>query len=242
MTTMYDANTAQGIINDAMHDACILGEGKTPNSEQFRRWTRRLNDLANVWQTQGIKLWLQQDYAISAPVLTAGLALYVLGPTGNVPMTKPTRIEEQSCYYADANGVQRPLIPLSRNEFNNLGTLSTQGPINSFYVDKQQFALNVTLWLTPDALAATGSVHLILQNQINNIVNITDQMMFPLEWGLALRWGLADEMASGQPQAIMDRCAERAKAYRTALEDWDVEDVSVMIQPDSRGTPLSAFR
>ena len=33
---------------------------------------------------------------------------------------------------------------------------------------------------------------------------------FAQEWRIALRWGLADDIATGQPQAIMDRCAQRA--------------------------------
>ena len=60
-------------------------------------------------------------------------------------------------------------------------------------------------------------------------------MNFPIEWRIALRWGLADELATGQPQSIMDRCQQRAISYRTMLEDWDVEDAPTRFTPDSRG-------
>ncbi len=52
---------------------------------------------------------------------------------------------------------------------------------------------------------------------------------------MALRWGLADDICTGQPGEIMRRCAERAKAYREALEDWDVEDAATQFQPDPQG-------
>ena len=46
--------------------------------------------------------------------------------------------------------------------------------------------------------------------------------------------GLADELATGQPQPIMQRCEAKANQYRQALEDWDVEDASTSFAPDQR--------
>jgi len=70
---------------------------------------------------------------------------------------------------------------------------------------------------------------------VTNFISVTETMNFPIEWRIALRWGLADELATGQPQAIMDRCQGRALAYRTMLEDWDVEDASTRFTADTRG-------
>jgi len=89
--------------------------------------------------------------------------------------------------------------------------------------------------MVPDTTAATGTVHLILQTQATNMGSLTDNDAFPVEWAMALRWGLADELATGQPQTIMARCEAKAKAYREALEDWDVEDADTRFKPDPRG-------
>jgi hypothetical protein len=229
-----DYGTIAAIIGRGMRNAGLLGKGKDPNSWDLADGINRINGIAYLWQTQGIKLWLQQDYALQAPILQAGLALYGFGPTGNVPMVKPTRLVEDSCYFQDATGNRRPLIPMSRNEYDTLSVVQQQGAVNSFYVDKQQYVLNVNLWLTPDAFTALGQVHLILQNQIATVTQVTDQMSFPLEWSMALEWGYADEVCTGQPQTIMDRCATRATSYRLALDEWDVENTSVTMQPDPR--------
>ena len=86
-------------------------------------------------------------------------------------------------------------------------------------------------------------MHLLVQNQITQMVSLTDTTAFPLEWSMGLRWGLADELATGQPQAIMDRCEKRATAYRQALEDWDVEDAPTSFTPDQRALyATSSFR
>ena len=90
------------------------------------------------------------------------------------------------------------------------------------------------LWQTPDAEAATGTVHLIMQRQATELINLTDDLDFPQEWFIALHWGLADEISTGMPKAVQDRCERRAKELFEALEAWDVEDASTMFTPDSR--------
>ena len=87
-------------------------------------------------------------------------------------------------------------------------------------------------WLVPDATAAAGTAHLLIPQQITNFTGVTDTMNFPQEWFIGLRWMLADELAVGQPEAIMQRCEQRANMYRKMLEDWDVEDTATTFQPD----------
>jgi hypothetical protein len=213
-----------------MKDAGLLAEGDDPTPEQFAEHLGRLQDMVNVWQTKGIKLWLQLDQAIT---LTAGLATYTFGPAGTTVMTKPTRIIDDG-YYLDANSNRRPIRLISRNEYNLLSNPTTQGPINSYWVDKQQTQLSVKFWLIPDTQAALGTAHLILQQQVTNPINLVETLNFPLEWFMALRWGLADEICTGQPSAIVQRCAQRALYYMTILEDWDVEDASTRFTPDQQ--------
>jgi hypothetical protein len=127
---------------------------------------------------------------------------------------------------------------ISRNEWDTLSTKTTvvgqRGSVNSFFVDKQVATMNVYFWLTPDAVAATGTAHILLQQQQPNVVGLNDTMIFGPEWFIALAWGLAHEVATGQPQSVIDRCAQMSDGYRRALEDWDVEDASTLFQPDPR--------
>jgi hypothetical protein len=214
----------------AMVDAGYLQDGDDPTPEQYANYINRLNDLINFWQTQGLKLWLQSD--LSVP-LVAGQATYNIGPTGHVVMARPTRVLDDG-YYIDTSDVKRPLSLISRGEYLQLSNVTQLGAVNSYFVDKQTTQMAVSLWLVPDSLAATGTVHLLIQQQVANLVSLTDVMNFPTEWFLALRWGLADDICTGQPQAIMDRCQMKAAIYFNALEAWDVEDASTRFTPDSR--------
>lgn len=223
------SNTVSGIINDAMTDAGYLQEGQEANSEQLATYSRRLCDIINLWQTQGLKLFLLQDFAVN---LIADQSQYLLSSTSDdVIVDKPLRVLQ--AYVLDATSLtKRPLVPLSWNEWINLSqTTGNTGAINSYFVDKQATVLKVNVWLTPDTAEALNSLHLLLQTQAANPVSLQDNVSFPQEWRIALRWGLADDICTGQPQAIMDRCAQKAEIYRTALEDWDVEDAPTRFTP-----------
>ena len=228
MTAPAD-NTPASIIADAYLDAGITQEGQTPNSEQLATGMRKLTDLINVAQTDGLKLWLNVDTPVT---LTSGTGTYTFGPTGTVVMTKPMRVLE--AYYVSSTNIRRPLVPMSWNDYIRLSQITQTGALNSYFVDKQQSVLSVFFWLIPDATAATGTAHLLFQVQVQNFTGLTDTMNFPIEWRMYLRWGLADELATGQPAAIMDRCAQRAEGYRTKLTDWDVEDAPTSFAPDAR--------
>ena len=233
MTTPSN-NNPLSIIQDAYFDAGLIGVGQLVNGEQIVMGMRKLTDLINLWQTQGLKLWLNVDTSIT---LVAGTSTYTLGPSGTVDMTKPLRVVE--AYYMDANGIRRPLTPLAWADYVRLSTVNQSGSVNSYFVNKQATLLSVLFWPAPDTTAATGTGHLVLQTQVTNFINLTETMNFPLEWRIALRWGLADELATGQPQAIMDRCQQRALAYRTMLEDWDVEDAPTRFTVSQQGHGMS---
>jgi hypothetical protein len=226
-------NTPNSIIATAMRHSGKLSEGQLPTSEQFAMYLNDLNRMVNLWQTQGLKLWLQTDLSVTLVAGQGGQGNpYVLGPGGDVNMTKPLRTQQG--YYLDVSGTRRPIYPLSWDEWFRLGQTTQQGSVTQYLVDKQATSLNVYTWLVPDTTAATGTMHLLCQQQVVNPTNLTDTMNFPPEWSIALVWGLADEISTGQPQSIMDRCTLRAKEYRMMLEDWDVEDAMTQFQPDQR--------
>lgn len=237
MTAPASFNTAARLIKYAMRDAGLLAKGQEPSSLDFAENMNRLNDLVNMWQIGGLKLFLLDDISVT-PVV--GTQTYTFGPGGEVDMTKPMRIVD--AYFMDSAGVLRPLTPIAYRDWNRLGSRSTVGATTSYYVDKQSTYLDVSVWPSPDTSTATGTLHFICQTQATNFVSITDTSAFPMEWAMALRWGLADEICTGQPQAIMNRCAMRAAQFKSALEDWDVEDVSVTFTVERQGTGGGSFR
>lgn len=237
MALPVTTNTPSRIIRLAMQDANLLQQGDDPNSDDYAEYLGRLNDMVNLWQTDGLRLWLNEDLPIT---LTAGVNLYPQTQLPTPPM-KPLRVIQ--AYFEDQFQIRRPLIALSRDDYTRLSQVVQPGQLNSYFVDKQQTSLDVFFWLTPDAIAALGTAHLIIQYQVENATMLNDQMNFPIEWFIALRWGLADEIATGQPMEIQQKCAARAAEYKEKLDNWDVEDASTVFQPDQRATQnVGGFR
>lgn len=217
------SNTVYGIINDAMHDAGFLEEGELPNSDQLATYFRRLSDIVNLWQIQGLKLFLNET--VDIPIVE-GVNTYTLNGYKRVLMGNVITPES----------IRRPLTVMSWYDWMRLSQTNNLGMISSYFVDKQVPGCTIKVWNTPAASEELNILQFLVQVEAPNPINLEESVEFPQEWRIALRWGLADDIATGQPQAIMDRCAGRAKAYREALEDWDVEDAPTQFAVDHRGT------
>ncbi len=228
--TAPNNNTPLAIISDAYRDAGLTQPGDTPSSEQTVEGMRALADLINFEQTKGLKLWLNDTQDVT---LVADQGTYTFSPTGDIVMPKPLRvIQADYVQLPTSNEVRRPLTPLSWDDYMRLSQRNQSGALNSYFVNKQDTYLSVFFWLIPDASAAAdGFVQLLLQKQVTNFTSVTETMNFPIEWRMFLRWALADQLATGQPESIMSRCQQRAEMYREALEDWDVEDAPTQFTP-----------
>jgi hypothetical protein len=231
------SQSANMIIEMAMRDAGLIDKAEFPDSDDYAEYMQRLNMMINFEQTQGLKLWLQENVTIT-PVLNQ--QSYAFGPNGDVVMPRPTRIISGFFTFPTSitNGIQvrYPLYQMSRDEFNNLGVLNVPGIMNSFFADKQQLNLIVWLWLLPDLFTSQATCTFVTQTQVNQVISLTDQMNFPIEWFQYLHWNLAAEIDTGQPAAIQAQNDSMASFYRTALENFDVEDTSTFLQMDYRNT------
>lgn len=223
------------IIKDAMFEAGYLDMLEDPSADDLAQYLPRFNNLVNLEQTQGLKLWLQEDVSFT-PV--QGQQSYAMGPSGDIVMTRPTRVIEAYFMLPTAlTGGQQiiyPLIPMSRSDWDMIGARNPLGITNSYFIDKQQNNLIVWIWLNPDAYTAQATVHLICQVQTNGIVSVTDVGNFPVEWGMYFTWAMADEICNGQPLAIQQKCKAQREYYRQFLEGFDVEDVSTSFVADPR--------
>lgn len=226
--------TVAQTITDAMVDAGLLLEGAAPSTAQYTKYIRRLNDLIHLQQTKGLKLWLERDVSVT---LVASTSSYII-TSGDL---KAMRVKQ--AYFLDADDNKRPVDVISRDEYTRLSNNATTGPVVSIFPEKLVTSLKAWVWQIPDATAALGTLHLITQVQVTSYTASTDDLTisFPQEWAIYLRWGLADEICTGQPQSIMDRCAKKAAQFLDALEDWDVEDASTRFEPSVNSQSPSRF-
>jgi len=232
-----DYGSPKRIITQAYREAGKIARDTEPNSSQYLDGMNRLADLLYFHQTQGLKLWLLED--INVP-LVAGTALYTFGPSGTTVMRKPFRVEFG--YATEQGGNRRQIDPISYQDYSYLSNVTQTGQVTQYFVDKRLDQLNVSLWLVPDADQVLGSVHLIMRTKAAQLENLTETMTFPVEWYLGLIWSLADELTTGQPIAVQQRCAGKASTYIEALQNFDIEDVPLQIQANMDQTAGGSFR
>lgn len=231
----FTTNTVYGIIKDAMSDAGYLRQGQDPNSTQLADYAIRLTDIINYWQTCGIKLFLNRVVIIP---LVAGQGIYRCGPTGDVVMPKPLQVIQANV--VTPQGIRRPLVSMAWQEWMTLSqVVGNNSTISSYFADKQADVVNLHFWNTPDATEALNAAHVLMRVQADNPWNLEESAEFPQEWRIALRWALADEICTGQPATIMQRCSQKAALYKEELENWDVEDSPTTFALDSRGAYAS---
>ena len=229
MTAPLNVNTPELCIRMAMEDAQLLEDGDNPTGEDYAKYLPRLNSLIQAWQVEGLKLFLWKDVEIT---LRAGQQDYLFTPGGDVSMLNPLQMRE--CYYRDPSGTQRPLNPMSWNEWELLSQPGAGGAINSFKVDKQATVFRVSFWMVPDTNSALGTCHMLVRQRAAQVIALNEQLMFPSEWFIALHWGLSSEICMGQPASVIQRCDQKAAYYKEMLEGFDVEEAPVTFEPDPR--------
>jgi hypothetical protein len=230
------STVASVVIQKAYQNAGKIARGGTPSSAQNTDALSTLQDIVAYEGTKGLKLWLETEATIT-PV--AGQQLYSFYPSGSVPQVRPYRVKEAS--YTDSGGSVRNLDPISRSEWTGQPNRSGQGAVTQYFVEKLYDRLNFYCWLTPDTVAATGTILVVLANQPTSPLLISSDTMFPAEWALFLQWRLAQELTTGMPQDIVGRCDQMTMMYREQLEAFDVEEAPTFFTVNTQGSVGSRF-
>jgi hypothetical protein len=238
--------TRDQIIQLALRKLAVLELGDTPDPATVSNASLALNLLLKQMSTEGLKLWKIQEVIVP---LTSGQTSYTLGGTGGDDMYMPdgtTLITDKplkliQAFYRNSSTppVDVPIMLISRQEYNILGSKQSQGVSNSVYYDVRRDNGILNVFLTPDDYTATNNeLHLVFQFPINDLSRAQDIPDFPNEWMNTLVWNLADQLAIeyAVPANHRQEIAIRASTYKEQLTSWDVESYSTFFQPDYRNS------
>ena len=252
MSSTYTINRDQ-IISLALKKLGVLEVGSTPDAETIAGANMSLNLLVKQLNTEGLKLWKVSELIVP---LFANQTTYVLGGNSSavmydslaptVPITdRPLKVIQG--FYRNVSStpvIDTPVMIVSKQEYNTLGSKGSTGTANTIFYDSKQTSGILYVYLTPDANSeANLQLHIVAQMPLNDLVLATDIPDFPNEWMNCLVWNLADQLALeyGVPMNARQEIAQRATAYRTQLDDWNVEAASTFFQPDFRSASTNSY-
>jgi hypothetical protein len=253
MTNSTFSISRDTLISLALRKLGVLEIGDIPDAATIANANLSLNLLIKQMSTEGLKLWKNSELIIP---LTQGKTSYILGGSNSVLMydsQAPTvaitdrPLKAIQGFYRNVQStpyIDTPLLILSKQEYNMLGSKFSTGTANSVFYDVKVTNGIVYVYLTPDLNTQTNlQLHLVVQLPLNDTVFSTDIPDFPNEWMNTLVWNLADQLAIeyGVPMNYRQEIMARALLYRGALTDWDVEYSSTFFSPDSRSTNNSAY-
>ena len=252
MSSTYSVTRDQ-VIAKALRLLGILEIGDTPDADTVTNAAMSLNLFIKQMSTDGLKLWKNSELIIP---LTLNKTVYTLGgatsdlmydtQAPSVAITdKPLkaiqgfyRNQEVSPY------IDTPVLLLSKQEYNTLGSKYSTGTTNSIFYDVKKLNGLLYVYLTPDLNTQTNlGLHLVAQMPLADINAASDIPDFPNEWMNCLVWNLADQLALeyGVPMNHRQEISQRASIYKEHLSDWDVDNYSTFFAPDFRSTGNTAY-
>ena len=180
--------TALDLITGAMDDAGIVGVGQTPLAEDTNKALSRLNAMIAQWSR---RRWLV--YHLVDVVFTGTGALsYTIGPSGDIPVSRPDRIEAgffRQLAGVPGNNVDYPLEVLQSREDYNRIVLKTMASVPLYVFYDSAFPLgNVFIWPLPSSLY---EMHLSVKPALQSFPALNTEFVLPPEYEECIRLNLA---------------------------------------------------
>lgn len=162
----------------------------------------------------------------------AGTGATITGLVAGATISRPLRIISAFIRTSDNN--DRTLIPLSRDEYDTLGSKNQVSATNSYYYDCQLDTGYLNVY-SPSS-DSTSYLYALAHRTFQDMDVGTDTFDFPQEWFLALKWGLSSELAEeyGIEAEKISRLEQKALYYLQEVSDFSVEEASIFFTMSAR--------
>jgi len=191
----------------------------------------KLDDDTIHWSTVTVDSSTQGTIASGlASAAASGNKVYAYTTTAG----RPTKIS--FAYRSDINGLDTEIRLVGENEYLRLSNKSSDGPpVEVWY---QPTLTTGTLYVWPDNGGKSwDKIVMSVHYHADDFDSASDNPEFPIEWGNALIWGLAAELAAeyGLPIKEIAYFENKAEHKLNVALDWDVENADVIITLDLQG-------
>lgn len=188
--------TVRSLVTSALRKIGVVAMDRDPTAAEIQIGLEQLDRMLKAWQNKRYNLW-----TVASQTLTLTTAAsYDLNPV------RPLRI-----YSARFNNgsIEIPMVPLTRQEYDDLPVKTTTGTPTQFYYDKQREAAKFYVW--PVLASASGqTVEITYEREIEDQTDLDAVPDVPGEWYDAVVYNLGVRLmddfeieASTQSQRVM---------------------------------------
>lgn len=192
---------AADIIDLALKDIGIVGEGQTASGTAMQDAFVTLNQMLALWQADGLTVYAQKTIIATL----TGAASYTIGAGGSINVARPVKIDAA---FWRVGGTDCPVTVFhSLIDYERACKGVTSGVLSAIFYDPT-YPL-ATLHSLPNS--AAGELHLVCRVDLPTYISASDDIAFPPEYALALRYGLAEQLSSTFATPLRPDVAAMAK-------------------------------
>jgi hypothetical protein len=189
--------TALDIINLALFDAGVIGQGQVASAQDANNAFTRLNFMIGEWQTQRWLIWGTVDIS----KVSTGAQSYTVGPGGDFNVSEvPDRLEAaffRQLVQSQPNQIDYPLELLqSREDYNNIALKNLVSFPQNIFFDPQDGVTLGRVYPWPIPSPAIYEVHITLKRVLSEFLHLNDAVQLPIEYYNALHWNMAVRLRS----------------------------------------------
>ena len=223
----YDFDVTAGQI---VKDALLLNNAVDPfndvDANDSAICMRFLNMLVKNIQKDA-NLWINTDVTHT---LTAGTESYTVGTGLSVDTARPLKLKH--CRRQDSSSNEVPVEVVSRQDYMDIPTKSTQGPVLQVYYDPQ--IANGVLYVWPTGSTSNVTLILTFQRPIQDFDASGNNPDLPDEWNIWLVYQLATLVSPIYSGSVRKDLLAIALGLEGPLKDFDTEQVAIKFQPTLR--------
>jgi hypothetical protein len=214
-------------ISDIMEEAYDLCGLELRSGYSYRGAKRALNLVFLEWQNKGLNLWTVEQ----------GSATLVAGTSSYTAESSTLDIVDVSIRTNAGNvndQFDQRLNRISRTEYNHQASKLTQSKPTQFYVDKDNDAVKIVLWATPDS----AETYTLIYDYVKRIEDVgtvaSNNADVPTRYLPCLTYALAYNLACKSPEAIqrVPMIRQRYMELWDEASDADREKAAVRFVPD----------
>jgi hypothetical protein len=224
--------TARQLIEDALHEIGVLGEGQSVYSGVEQRAFRRLNNMIQALSLDNKKIYVNTE---DTQTLTAGTARYTIGSGGNFNTGRPLSIYNDA-FIRDSGGTDYPLLFRTQDVYRLMLTKDTQSRPRFFSYTPEYPLGKISFFPTPND--STDVFHYRANVLLTEFATLTTSVDFPPGYELAIMLSLAIGISaqngkSVSPELVATTAAawdaiESNNAVRDAMRPSRMDDLNLM--------------